>query len=806
MREATVGRDADQLDADYPDSRWRARLGEIADLIEVLADCVIFDGYTIPDDLNAAIRLSPAGIALRDKLVRKEDVPAKEATLLCALTLGHDELFIDVDGIDIPTLERAIHDQVHERRIEFPLIFGRELYDRYAETYDDERDSLNSTETKELLRDLPVGVFQYGQYTTGPFGLRKAPTSRTIRCSRRVPAFHCSDPVCRHVHSVRLETSRQAPINKLRPTVEEFLKKLPGEPDDWWGFVAQLGGRDTARFGDHRSATLIPPIGDSLADDELALLVATTFNSPGPNLREAVADFIEIRDARTAVEHLNRAELLQIILFAREDVVARALDTLVRRNEISVPDGEVRRPVVVDHSRSGAFDLGPELGSLGVRFVSSQPGFPLLRLRRLLDKLYVRDVETDVEELEWQLRGIDVDDLDERLDEFYRSSSPRRIIERLALARKTNLIAACEEVGLEDPAGLADSELVDTLMWKFGFPIVPNDDPHNEFWRRHDDLWALVQSSDPSGHGRFLDAAAPYFSQLEGLLLESLAFSAWALVNDHTASRSSFTYDDATDRASGLALMDSISSSPAGTASYSGDKVDLGNLVGGFAALANHLSQCRDAAETYTRPPVEMPAYEGKTDLKKFALRSTVPFLDLTPPSQDRLVEGLRAITKLLTGAHVPAVRNDYAHYRRSAPEMTRLEGALEAIRQAVTRIETLGLACLVYAPRGVHYDEWGRSVHEFIGPRRYEHRFVRPTRFDWMGLPSVYNPAIIVRSAAIGEPTEVLRFERRFESPFASMWVDFPNRRRKQRAILADESADHPMESSPVGGVAPRQ
>ena len=45
-----------------------------------------------------------------------------------------------------------------------------------------------------------------------------------------------------------------------------------------------------------------------------------------------------------------------------------------------------------------------------------------------------------------------------------------------------------------------------------------------------------------------------------------------------------FSYDNDVDRRAGLAMMDDIAASSAGTCAYSQDKVDLGNLVGGFAA------------------------------------------------------------------------------------------------------------------------------------------------------------------------------------------------------------------------------
>ncbi len=782
-------RNVEELKAAYPDSAWRGRFVEICDLMDLLGGCVIADSYTISDDLRNAITLSAAGVALRDKLVTKEGVAAKEAKLMCALSLGHDELFIDIEKTDPDELARAISKEVLEGRIQLPFVFGPELYDRYAELFEDEKDILTLDETLRLLDALPVGVFQFGRFTTGPYGVRRAGTSRSLQSKRRVSGYHCSRAICRALHPIYLETSRIAAVNRDREKLEDLLSSMDGEAAEWWAFATEVSGATSAYYGDQRAGTLIPLIGDALALDELRALISALLDTSKGRLRADVAGFLDVRNANTAVADLGRAELLQLALFARESELRIAVDRLVRDGVIEVPPGEVRRAVVSFGMRSGAFGLAPELGRHGIRFSSDEPGFALLRERRLLDALYVREADTDVEELEWQLRGLEIPDLDERLEYFFQRRAPREALERMVLARKTNMIAACEEVGLEENGGLSDRELIDTILWKLGFPVPSEEDPHKDFWARHERLWSLTQSSEIGGSERFIEAATPYFASLEGLLVDALAFSSWALLTDHLDADAPFSYDDEADRAAGLALMNEIAPSPAGSSNYSAERVDLGNLISGFSALAGRLEACVATPVDYERPPSELPDYDGKTELKSFLLNSTVMFLNLTPPSRDRIITGLREITQVLTSAEVNSVRNEYAHYRRTVRAISRLESALDAIRQAVTRIETLGLCRLLFRPARMTRDEWGRSVFYYSGPRGLEHSFSRPTRFDWMGLPGMSESFYAVRSAAIGEPTEVLRFTRRFRSPFLEMWSGYPNRRRRPRAKSAEEA-----------------
>ncbi|KQY21452.1 hypothetical protein ASD16_19435 [Cellulomonas sp. Root485] len=77
---------------------------------------------------------------------------------MCALSIGHADLFIDVAKTDPTKLAEAVHREIADGRIIFPFIFGRDLYDQYAEIFDDEKDSLTNEETLNLLESLPRGA------------------------------------------------------------------------------------------------------------------------------------------------------------------------------------------------------------------------------------------------------------------------------------------------------------------------------------------------------------------------------------------------------------------------------------------------------------------------------------------------------------------------------------------------------------------------------------------------------------------------------------------------------------------------
>jgi hypothetical protein len=118
------GRTVDELKLTYSDVRWRSRYLDICALVEILGDCIIPDDFVVPDELNAALKLTSAGNVVLDRLTRKDKVNAKDARLMCVLTIGHDELFIDIDATDIDRLAGAIQTEVLKGSIRFPYTWG----------------------------------------------------------------------------------------------------------------------------------------------------------------------------------------------------------------------------------------------------------------------------------------------------------------------------------------------------------------------------------------------------------------------------------------------------------------------------------------------------------------------------------------------------------------------------------------------------------------------------------------------------------------------------------------------------------
>lgn len=789
-----------ELEATLDSTALREKYARFVDLVRLLGDSIIANDYSIPDGLSNAIKLTDYGDAALTKVVtsRADKIPAKEARLMCALAIGRDKLLVDVESTDLDGMAKAISAQILTDKIRFPFPFGRDSYDAYARMFEEGQPVLTYEDTQRFLDATPIGVQQYGRYVTGPYGLLESQSTRQLASGRRVEAFHCSDVMCDVAHRVHLTTSSAATINSHRDKFEDAFPDGDSKEVDWFGAADDVRDVDAIMFSDTAVGVSATLLGDALSLRELRGLIAYLFNSTGGSLRDLVRDFLDVGDATQTVAGLDRAQLMQIALLVKEPVLQEALDSLVYDSEIVVPAGEVRRPVLNKERRSGAFGLSPELGNLGVRFVSDHPGFAALRLRDELTNIYDLNNPDDRDDLGWMLRGIVADSLEEQLDTFFRTAEPLDCVTRLGLVGRDALRRLAKNLRIGHGLEEADESIANRILWKLGFPLHSEQDPRAEFWRLHEKLLGLTRASSAPGMRdteEFLGVASKYFRELERFLQESLAFSAWALLHDHVADPHAFHYGFEADNARGFELVqESVAFGGDSYKSYDflSDKLDIYTMARGFEFLSSRLAALHDEAEALTRSADDFPAYSRGSRLKKFPFVSTAPFLCLTEGSRMKLVSGLKSVAQALQRGKVNEVRNDHQHYRKTASGVGQIEQALREAENAMRTIESLGLALVESRVEDAVHDRWGRSEYYLAAPRGTRHVIARPSSFDWLGLPELDQAQYILRGAVFAEPNEVLRFQRRLDSEYSEMWQDVPARRRPRGSALSQNSVEH--------------
>lgn len=779
----------------YSDAEWRARFSDAARLGELLAGSILRDKYKIPDEIVGVVQLTDFGSKVLQKLVTKNDVPAKEARLLCFLRLAHLEPLVDVERTDLDELRRVIDAQIRDRDLLYPFVLGRELYDRAAELYEDMRDTLSHAETLRLLEGLPIGVFQVENYVTGPYGLLRSPERRWFGPIKTVPMFHCSELTCSRIHPARLSSDYSAPINQHQQVMERVLESFGEDESEWGEFMQEITGTEGSRFDDRSLEPLFLALGDLLADDELRLLLAHLLDNTAGDLRSRLEPLALVGKADDIAESLDRAGLTQVLLLARNDQLVSALDALILANDdvprrLHIEPGEIRRLMTNRRLAYGTFGTYPELSSLGVRFTSDEYSLGPMRLKRLVDELYELDRSDEVDELEWQLRTVEGEDPPERLEEFVRSAEPDEVVERLILSRRTNLVLACERLGLRYEDFADDTMFVQAVLWKLGFYRHEAHDLRSSFWDHFGRLKTFCQTA---GVGARVDAvelrskAANYFVELEGVLDDSLSFATWALINDHIAAERPFDYAVSRDRlASFDALNEQYILRNPGADPLLRDKNTLQPLITGFGVLADFLAQLRDHPDARLREPDSYPRYARFTELKKFPFRHTTPFLDLLPRSQERIVESVEYVRKTLDAASVANIRNEHMHYRVTSPDLAKLSSALDAAEKAVARLEADGLCRTLFKRISVRGDSWGRRIYTLKSAKGTEVAFARPSAYDWSRMPAlVGGPQYVMPAAVFARPNEMLRFRQTFTTSYATYWSSYPKRRVPRGGVV---------------------
>lgn len=695
----------------YPDKDWREKLIELTMLVRILEGCIIRRSYRPSDRLNDAIVLSESGMRIRTMLTTKEKVNAKEANVLTLLKLFHVEPLIDVEKIDLTALASAISEEVCAGKLTFPFVFGRELYHRAADLFPDEKTFLGHEDTLKLLESMPQGVFQAGKFLIGPWGIQKLDYERRLYPTTSVPLQHCSDVGCHAVHRVSLYTSREAEVNSARAALSKVLNQIGREPSAWNSYLAEIT-KDRRNPYDVESPTGVSLLlGDAFSDAELRLISAHSRDIQGADFVRACTAFGLSPRIDEWIDELNRAQLLQLLLMMKDDVLGIIVDSAIRNLIISIPGDEIRRPRIHRTFRTGAWRLRPQASRLGVRMIGSDTDLPLLQLSAMARSLFNLEAKGESDELEWTLRSIPGDSTSGKLEEFLRTSSPSEIIERLIMSRRVHATNVCSRFGI--PADLSDEEIRDAILWKLGFPLPLSDDLRDEYWRLHQLLEGLAKTStmDVSSSAEGLRAASTdYFVCLEKFLMDSLVFATWALLSDHYMDTDPFVFYQKKARAFTIWKLNSTSAETTDPHRLVEEPV-LSSIVEGYIRLSKLLAGLQHEPSLHLRSEADFPKFFDKTELQKFPFRHFMPFLDLTSDSQARLIRSLHQVGSELKDSGIMTARNGLLHAKSRVPTTGEVEEALRKARAALDVLESVGCVRGKYSVAMTLVNAWGGAT-----------------------------------------------------------------------------------------------
>lgn len=760
----------------------RALIRDALPLVYFCRDSILPNGYTFPPQFAESVVLTAEGSAVEQLLYQR--FPGTKAAdgraALFALLFWHG-LLVDLDKTDLDPLVESVSRAVASKEIVYPLLYGTDLYDRYFELFGAKRVVSSQETTQRLLDGQAQGVFQVGAIVSGPLGLIRSEAERFLPPTNFAPIAHCRDPGCNSIHPIGLVTGT-TPAGTAFRGIQEVLVSELGPPSAWYEPQIDILIPDQVHFEDIHVGGLVDLLGNGLGDSEIRQLTSHVLTENHGGTRELLKSRIGKKAERPAGEivvDLDRAGCLQLLLLATDDLLVESVEQLVDADEIVIPATEIRSSPW-SNGPNGFWSSKAELSALGVRSASPYRDLPVLRLKRLLRRLY------STEDLAWRLVELPGEDVEQKLERLISDTDPLDIVNRYLLDSQelfTRSVDFLQYGRFPQPTSSEDRESVSKrIVWKLGFDVHQFPTLPGTFRRRLQAFKEIVNAGPIDSEEReeqVRSVGVNLFVSLEDILDESLGFATWALLADHYGRprRSRFVYRRSEARqvmADVLGGFECAGSEPLEMAATG--RNNLHGLIFGFRALSEiSASVLADGeSETYRRPADQCPRWSFHSEVLMFPFVHTVPLLDLDVNAARLLVDELEKVAKVLISGEVKDVRNRVPHAGGEFPAQQRLNLAISAMDEAVSVMESLGAVPLVFRRREVTRDTFGRRVtvlEDYLG-RQVVLRSDELARCD---LPGQHEQQVVFRAAAIAGTPDHLRFRVAEDSDFSDMWRHFP-------------------------------
>jgi hypothetical protein len=234
-------------------------------------------------DVCDAISLSPLGAKQLERLLSaNEGIQESVAKFAIFLYFYHQDLFVDVDKTKIGPLQEFVHKSVLKGDLKYPWLFDHVLYDRAFERFPEVPEHISKEDTETLLHNTPPGVFQFGMFTVGPFGLLESAQTRLFPPRRDLLLSHCSDATCNHAHVAQISVGGP-PLTVLTSAVSES-PELSGDRSDYAEFIAELAVGYS--WYDDLSLNNLPwLLGSAFSERELRVALVQAITSQQAQLR-----------------------------------------------------------------------------------------------------------------------------------------------------------------------------------------------------------------------------------------------------------------------------------------------------------------------------------------------------------------------------------------------------------------------------------------------------------------------------------------------------------------------------------------
>lgn len=752
--------------------------------------CIIKEDYSVSEKFNDAIILSSKGQDLFKQLKEGKFKETSDSKINLAIFLEfyHDELLVDIEKTKSEILTQILHEQIISGQIIFPWIYGRLLYDKYFEEFEEQEEVLSSTDTQKLLLDTPKGIFQLGKMTVGPLGVIKTDYNRHIPPTRKIRLWHCSDNSCTAFHETYLNTSKTDLI-EIQEEIDNILQSE--KPSDWGELFFRLIDPENYYYDSDRLSDFPFLLINAFGKYELKKLLEEIINTNKEfrNLLPKEKKFAGA--ASTIVEGLTKYECFQLILLENDKTLIELIEKLIIKEEIIIPPTEIRRPKI--RKARGFYSIYHECNRLGIRADSAKLEIGILRLNNLIDSIYQEPALR--QQLEWKLKYENKETLKEKIASFTSKEEPRKIVKELVLSGPLQITQTFQKLFgyFAMPTNPQEEELlIDKILWKLGFNINIYPDYLEVFWSRLNSFKEIVRSCisfNEADKEKIRSAAVNLFVSLELILEQSLSFSTWLLLSDHYLNTNfKYHFEDSREFMC-QKLNNYVLGSNDPLIFDSNGKNTLFPLVEGFTALIDICDKLlAEGLEINKRPENEQPSFYQKATITTFPFLSKYFFLDLKPSNYASVRNLLIEIPRNFNTQKVLSIRNKLQHKRDDFPNQVEILEACNAIEDGINKLEINGLYPNVYLFQSANTDKFNRRNLEFSDYKGRVIKIIPTTEFIGSKLPDLRSPQIIVPILNIGNSQELVRFKYEENSDYLKFWKNFP--RKKVKANKNDENA----------------
>lgn len=778
------------------DEAGRAEVGNLFAFHSFLLGMSLSKGAQLNPDFTKVVCISDYGKRLLSSFNTSlySDV---DIAIACALVFYHHDFLIDVGKSNATEAMSMFGNAMSGGSIRLADRFGRMLYDKFnALPKKGRAEYLDAAEVDHLLEGTEQGNYQVEVWASGPFGILRSSESRYLPPVPDVPLWHCSDPGCQSLHDVTL-LNHAHPIYAIVQKISNAATAQQGPKSDWESALKGLLRKEAPLQGKpyHDLAALI---ADALSPNELSALFTDALKGKAGDLIRGRLKQLSIgadlaRGSPDAIAaSLSSNQKKQLLMVCNDAELVQLLDRAVLQRRIKVPATETRTSNIRP-PRLSRHDLRSRLSSLGVRSDRSNPS---LFLSASIWTEYQR--ADQLAELVWRCQMGSATPMPGLPLEYIKVHGPRQAVRNLVLSSRPIALALADKLKLELFENEQEESVVDRFLWKLGFNFARYDQKYNrirsQLQQLREEAIRAPARLGADDRDAIRSKGVNLFVSMENLVEELVSFSIWLLSSDHLVTRFEYKFEDARSRVAEVL----------GATKQVGDVTFSWNPKGGNA-LGVSLLYARSAVDWISNRATSPRSHIRRVDadlpyfvddpVLHFAFRHYELWADADIAALNEYERQFSAIVTQLERSRLPEIRNGIDHFREEE-KFPSLETIVTCERRLSEALEAADLNRLI--PKAFwlmdeRKDEFG--IREFTFQDYNGRKMVvnGPQTVSGLRQPKFSNSWIIPYGNLLGHVNAELLFELKEESPYSTMWANYPNR----RGVAMSQQASMPGERS---------